>query len=125
MAVILLVEDDPRLLTLLAGVLRRQGYTVQAAEDGLGAIQQLDPVQGAAAPALVLLDMQLPRVDGLGVLQHLAARGLSVPVVAMSVSPEALTRAQAAGAQATLRKPFALTELVEVVRGCLARTSGG
>ncbi len=112
---ILLVEDQPSLRGLTADLLRDEGYRVVEARDGVEAIQVLDRQQPATRFSLILLDVMLPVVDGLGVLDHLTALGASPPVVAMSASPSRLAAAQAAGAQATIPKPFDLDELLDVV----------
>lgn len=79
---ILIVEDDPASRELLAEVLREAGYSVVEAGDGAEAIALLDRQR----PDLVILDIQMPKVDGFQVLQHLR-KNLSLPlprVVAMT-----------------------------------------
>jgi len=72
----------------------------------------------------VILDMNLPRVDGLGVLQHLAQLGTSIPVVAMSAVVSNLVAAQARGARDAVLKPFELERFLEVVaRNCVDTAS--
>jgi DNA-binding response OmpR family regulator len=63
----------------------------------------------------VLLDVMLPRLDGVQVLRSLAEQRSAPPVVAMSASPQHLHAAIAAGAEATLSKPFELNELLDIV----------
>jgi CheY-like chemotaxis protein len=108
---ILVVEDEPLVRELLVDCLQAAGYLVQEAVDGAEAIDLL----GQRSPDLILLDMMLPQVDGLGVLRHLAARGAPSPVVAMSASPTALTTAREAGVATTLGKPFELDRLLALV----------
>src|SRR5918912_3817289 len=103
---ILLVDDEPPVRELAADVLRDEGYAVLEAENGLEAvrcIEQFRPPHGDLC--LVLLDMMLPVLDGLGVLQHLTAHRDGLPVVAMSASAQHLAQAEAAGARAILAKP--------------------
>src|SRR5918997_768476 len=97
---ILVVEDEPAVRELVADFLRDEGYTVEEVHDGAEAIRRLDSHRRDADHlCAVLLDMMLPRVDGVGVLRHLATVGAEVPVVAMSASREHLTVALSAGAK--------------------------
>jgi two-component system response regulator MprA len=113
---ILVVEDDSAVRDLVASCLAIEGYTVEEAQDGAEAIQALDQQRRPVDPLLlVLLDMMLPEVDGLEVLRHWAGAGAPVPVVAMSANHTLLSAAMAAGAQATLAKPFDIEQLVAVV----------
>ena len=117
---VLLVEDEPPVRELLADVLRSEGYRVEEARDGAEAIRALDHyLSGSDHLCVVLLDMMLPQVDGIGVLRHLVERGVFVPVVAMSASREHLAAAVEAGAQITVAKPFDLDGLLSVIeRNC-------
>jgi DNA-binding response OmpR family regulator len=113
---VLVVEDDPGIRELVRLALHEAGFRVEEARDGGEAIRAID---GHRLPpdrlCLVLLDLMLPKVDGLAVLNHLAAQGAKVPVVAMSASREKLQAAAEAGAQEILPKPFDLDKLLEVV----------
>ena len=64
---------------------------------------------------MVVMDMMLPGLDGLGVLGHVGALGVDLPVVAMSASRRQLAAAMGAGARAVLYKPFDLKDLLDVV----------
>jgi two-component system chemotaxis response regulator CheY len=113
---VLVVEDSPSLRELLGDILRDAGYTVLEAQDGLEAVQLVDGViRPAPPPCVMLLDLMLPRLDGLGVLRHLHEHQDDVPVVAMSASGHHLRAAAAEGAAAILPKPFAVERVVEVV----------
>jgi two-component system response regulator MprA len=110
---VLVVEDEPAVRALVADLLRDEGYQVEEARDGAEAIQRLESHQRRAGHlCAVLLDMMLPRVDGMSVLRHLAAVGDEVPIVAMSASREHLAAAVAAGARAAVPKPFDLDWLL-------------
>jgi CheY-like chemotaxis protein len=103
-------------------VLIDQGYRVVEACDGMQAIQALDGQLPATGFSLVLLDMMLPGVDGLGVLDHLTTQSAVPPVVAMSARPDRLAAARSAGAHATIHKPFDLDDLLKTVaRNCTPR----
>ena len=117
---VLLVEDEPPVRELVAELLREEGYEVREARDGAEAIRALDDcLLPSGRACLILLDMMLPRVDGVGVLRHLAERGTHVPVVAMSASRKQLAVAEAAGVDSVVPKPFDLDDLLAVVeRNC-------
>lgn len=112
---ILVVEDTSSLRELLVFVLQQEGYIVEAVADGAAAIRVLDHYRATRGLSLVLLDMVLPEVDGLDVLQHLSVLGRYVPVVTLSASSIGRAEAAAAGARATLAKPFQLDELLDVI----------
>jgi CheY-like chemotaxis protein len=113
---ILVVEDQPPLRGLLREALEAAGYEVVEAWHGAQAIEAIDRSQPPARGlCLILLDLFLPYVDGLGVLQHLAARRIFVPVVAVSAHPDLLEEAAASGAKDTLAKPFDVDELLATV----------
>jgi CheY-like chemotaxis protein len=112
----LVVEDEEPIRELVADTLWHEGYSILEARDGQQAIHLLDEViLPTAAPCVVVLDMMMPRLSGVDVLDHLKERGAKLPVVAMSASPMHLAAAQAAGSKATLAKPFDLDQLVAVV----------
>ena len=119
---ILIVEDDATIRRLLAEMLQAEGYPVAQAEDGAQAACLLENRQPHPEQfCLVLLDMMLPKLDGLGVLQRLASLGSYVPVVAMSANHELLAAAAEAGAQDVVAKPFDITGVLDVVeRNCRA-----
>ena len=115
---ILVVEDEPSVRELAVDVLRDQGYDVVEAQNGMEAIRALEQRDPAASElSLILLDMMLPGIDGLRVLDHVRALGACLPVVAMSASRRLLATALATGAQAALYKPFDLNDLVGTVAG--------
>jgi len=108
---ILVVDDDPSILDMVAQVLDFEGYPVQTAADGAAA---LDAV-AAARPSLVLLDMRMPVLDGWGFAQALRARGVQLPIVVMTAAQDARRWAKEIGAAGYLAKPFELLELLAVV----------
>jgi DNA-binding response OmpR family regulator len=113
---VLVVEDEPYLSDLLATALSDQGYEVLKARDGLQAIRTLDEQRAnQSGPCLVLLDMMLPQVDGMGVLRHITDHGHQEAVVAISASDGHLAAAADAGAYETIPKPFELEQLLAVV----------
>lgn len=120
---ILIVDDDPMICDLLVERFSAAGYDVDCRGDGgevIAAIWAFDP-------DLLIIDSVLPHTPGAEVVRRLRAAeaGRRLPVVMMSGAqgsrPE-LT-AMRAGADAFVRKPFALNELVEAVHGLLAATA--
>jgi len=111
---ILLVEDDADIREVVELVLSSHGYEVTTLADGEQAVARLE--QGPR-PALVLLDLMLPRISGEDVLK--AIRGqpslADVPVVIVSGDSDAQQRVRALAAEGLLRKPVELDELLEVV----------
>ena len=118
--VVLLVEDDSLIRSLVGEALRDDGYEVIEAPDGGAAIAALrDHRPPPDALCLVVLDMMLPVADGVDVLRALADLGGYVPVLAMSADRGQLRRATEAGADATLPKPFDFDRLLAVAeRNC-------
>jgi CheY-like chemotaxis protein len=118
--VVLLVEDEPCLREMVSEFLQLEGYHVVEARDVKQAVQILNErLPPPEYLCMVLLDMMMPRLNGMDVLHHLADLGEHVPVVAMSANRELLAEAAAARAKATLPKPFDLDRLAQVVaRNC-------
>jgi DNA-binding response OmpR family regulator len=115
---VLLVEDDLALSDVVAFTLRRAGYEVVAAYDGLAALESY----AAAAPDLLLLDLNLPRLDGLGVCRRVRAES-DVPIIILSVrgEDEAVVRGLEMGADDYMVKPFSPTQLVARIRAVMRR----
>ena len=110
--VILVVEDDPLTQDLLQDVLTEEGYAVMLAADGATALAALETV----VPDLVTLDMQLPGIDGVQILELMRQRDTlcDVNVVIISGMDPLPDRARDL-AQAIVQKPFALDSLLAVV----------
>jgi two-component system, chemotaxis family, chemotaxis protein CheY len=110
-APILVVDDDPALLDVVAETLRDEGFPVATAEDGATALRKVeqDP------PSLVLLDMRMPRVDGWEFARRLGEKGIELPIVVMTAAADAAGWAAEIGADGYLAKPFGIGELIEAV----------
>ena len=117
---VLLVEDTPDIAVWLATALRQTGLSVSHAADGRAALQALEPGHGLN---LVLLDLQLPAVDGLTVLETLRQRGDDVPVLVLTARASVPDRVLGLhlGADDYLTKPFDLAELEARIQALLRR----
>jgi len=116
---LLVVDDDLELLGLIAYALRQAGYLVIEAKDGPAALSIFDREQ----PDLVILDVNLPRIDGLEVLRRLRAAGHRTPVMLLTVraGEEDQVRGLDQGADDYLTKPFSPRTLLARVRALLRR----
>ncbi|MCD7100036.1 ATP-binding protein [Stenotrophomonas sp. MMGLT7] len=114
---VLLVEDDPTIAEVIAGLLRMHGHTVHHAAHGLAALAETT----ATRFDLALLDLDLPGLDGLALARQLRALGQDMPLIAVTArtDAEAEPQARAAGFDGFLRKPVTgrmLAEAMALVR---------
>ena len=116
---ILLVDDDPTLVEGLSYSLKREGYEVAVAADGLRALECVREEQ----PDLVILDIMLPQLDGFEVCRILRAAGSKVPILMLTAKTEEVDKVVGLelGADDYLTKPFGLRELVARIRALLRR----
>jgi DNA-binding response OmpR family regulator len=108
---ILVMEDDPSVRSLLDILLESEGYEVVTASDGLAGLRQAT----AHRPALVLLDVMMPDLDGMQVLHELRADPalVDVPVIAVTGQVEAVDQlATVLGDASVFVKPFGVAELL-------------
>lgn len=114
---ILLVDDDPEILDATGQVLRDWGYAVEEARDGAAALERVQQ----KAPDLMLIDLMMPVMDGSTLIGKLREKRLAegVPIAIFSADREAGTKGEELKADATLRKPFELDELQELVERLL------
>jgi two-component system response regulator MprA len=118
---VLVAEDDRSVRESLTRALKLEGYEVDAVSDGEQALAAYE----AAPPAVVVLDVMMPNVDGLTVCRRLRARGSTVPILMLTARHEVSDRVSGldAGADDYVVKPFALDELSARLRALLRRTS--
>jgi two-component system alkaline phosphatase synthesis response regulator PhoP len=116
---ILLVEDEPGLVITLTDRLTREGYTVDASADGESALERA----AAGAFDLVLLDVMLPRMNGLDVLRELRRRGVETPVIVLTARGQVVDKVVGLklGADDYVTKPFEMMELLARVEAKLRR----
>lgn len=119
---VLLAEDDPMIGDSLRKGLRAEGFTVDWVQDGRGAERALE----TADYAMVLLDLGLPKKDGLAVLRDWRRDGLAVPVLILTARDAVPDRVRGldSGADDYLVKPFDLAELLARMRALLRRRAG-
>jgi two-component system, OmpR family, alkaline phosphatase synthesis response regulator PhoP len=116
---ILTVDDDDRIRRLVQFNLQRAGYRVSTAGDGVEALDQI----GQERPDLVLLDINMPRMDGIEVLRRLRAdpETAALPVILLTAKAqdEDILEGKRSGADYYLTKPFSPVELLSVIREAL------
>ncbi len=118
MTKVLLAEDDPAIADPLARALRREGYDVDVCADGESALEQ-----ALLQPDLLVLDLGLPKMDGLEVCRRLRQEGSSVPVLVLTARADEVDTVVGldAGADDYVTKPFRLAELLARARALLRR----
>ena len=110
---ILVVEDDPITRDGVAEVLHEEGYAVAVAADGHEGIAQFS----AFHPHLVITDLQMPRVTGLGVIAHVHKVAPATPIILFTaeLTLDAKRKAQALGLAGYLNKPFEFTDMLDQI----------
>jgi CheY-like chemotaxis protein len=115
MAHLVIAEDAPHMLRLLEMTLRKKGHEWTAAVNGNAALEAIR----SRKPDLAILDIMLPGLDGLQILQALKTdpETAAIPVIMLTAEGHAVTRQQAeeGGAAAFINKPFSPTGLLEVI----------
>ena len=108
---ILVIDDDPAILSTVSDILQYEGYAVATATNGVEALRYIERVH----PALILLDMRMPVLDGGGFARALRERGITLPIVVMTAAQDARRWAQEIGATGYLAKPFELADLLDTI----------
>jgi two-component system response regulator ResD len=119
---VLVVDDEPTVREVVQHYLEREGYRVQVAADGPGALALVD----AGPPDLVVLDLMLPGVDGLDVCRQVRSMG-ATPIIMLTAKGHESDRIVGLelGADDYVVKPFSPRELVARVRSVLRRSGSG
>jgi two-component system OmpR family response regulator len=119
---VLVVEDDPTIASFVSAGLREAGFAVDRAADGEEGLQMASTTGYDAA----VIDVMLPRLDGLALIDSLRARGARTPVLILSArrSVDDRVRGLQAGGDDYLTKPFAFAELLARVHALIRRATG-
>jgi two-component system, OmpR family, response regulator TrcR len=118
---VLLVDDEPALTNLVKMALHYEGWTVEVAHNGREAVTKFDEV----GPDVLVLDIMLPDVDGLQILQQIREADAYTPTLFLTARDSVMDRVTGltAGADDYMTKPFSLEELVARLRGLLRRSN--
>jgi len=118
---ILVVEDDPKIASFVAGGLRQHGFAADAAADGDEALG----LTATTAYDAAVVDVMLPRLDGLSLVRRLRAAGNALPVLFLSARGRVGDRIDGlqAGGDDYLTKPFAFSELLARVQALIRRAT--
>ena len=119
---VLIVEDDPTIADFVSGGLAEAGYAVDIAPDGERGV---DMAVGASYDAAIV-DIMLPRLDGLALIDRIRARGIRIPVLILSArrSVDDRVKGLQAGGDDYLTKPFAFAELLARLQALIRRSTG-
>ncbi len=119
---LLIVDDEPNILLSLEFLMKREGYQVHLARDGVEALEAI----AALRPDLVLLDVMMPRKTGFEVCQEVRAnealKSTRILMLTAKGRDTDIAKGLALGADAYMTKPFSTKELVEKVRQMLQST---
>lgn len=119
---ILVIEDEPKVASFIRRALEEENYAVDVAADGQSGLDLAKSVNYD----LIILDLMLPQLPGIAVLQHIRAARIHTPLLILTARAELDQRVRGldAGADDYLTKPFAIEELLARVRALLRRISG-
>jgi len=119
---IVVIEDDPAILSGLEATLRAESYDVLSAGDGEDGYRLVRDRQ----PDLVILDLMLPRMNGYEICGQIRRQGLATPILMLTAQDQETSRVQGfeAGADDYVTKPFSVRELLGRVRAILRRSEG-
>ena len=123
MARILIAEDEADIATGLRDNLEFEGYQVFVAEDGEAALEAVNQHN----PDLVLLDLMMPKIDGLEVCKRIREAGFTIPILMVTAKSQEIdiVRGLEVGADDYITKPFSIREVLARVKAALRRTTAG
>jgi len=121
MSSVLVIDDDPAICLVVQQVLQRRGFEVSTAGDGQSGLQRFAELN----PDLVIVDILMPGKEGIATILEMREAQPDARILAMTgggsfAANEVLRIAELVGADNSLKKPFAPTELVATVERCLA-----
>ena len=121
MSSVLVIDDDPAICLVIQQVLQRRGFEVSTAGDGQSGLQRFAELN----PDLVIVDILMPGKEGIATILEMREAQPDARILAMTgggsfAANEVLRIAELVGADNSLKKPFAPTELVATVERCLA-----
>jgi CheY-like chemotaxis protein len=121
---VLVVDDSPSVRRVVGSMLRANGWSVQVARDGIEALETI----GRQAPAAVLLDIEMPRMDGYELMAAVRSqpqfRSLPLIVLTSRAATKHQQRALQLGADAYIVKPYQDEELLQTIDDLVARNGG-
>jgi two-component system OmpR family response regulator len=120
---VLVVDDEPNIVDVISMALRFEGFEVESAANGTDAIAAV----AARKPAVIVLDVMLPDIDGFEVARRLAGARTGVPIVFLTArdATEDIVHGLTVGGDDYVTKPFSLEELVARIRTVLRRSGHG
>jgi twitching motility two-component system response regulator PilG len=125
---VMVIDDSPTVRKILEVALRREGMEVVSYSDGIEALRAVTTRPGDHLPDLVFLDIELPRMNGFEIAQHLRSKPQwdHTAIVMLSRRDGVIDRIKArfAGTQAYLTKPFKTQTILETVQNCVAGGKG-
>lgn len=113
---ILVVDDEAHIRTTVKMVLTKAGYDVVEAEDGEKGMQAIKSNDNPLMVDMILCDMQMPKIDGVGAIAHFRSQFPSVPVVVMTGHPDIKGATMKQGVKDYLVKPIEKDKLLAVVQ---------
>jgi two-component system chemotaxis response regulator CheY len=115
---ILVVDDSETIRQRVTGALEQAGFATATAQDGIDGLLRIQEEK----PAMVILDVNMPRMNGLDMLDNIDVKNSGIPVLLLTteVQPSLMARAKKAGARGWMVKPVNVDQLVETVRKVIA-----
>lgn len=110
---VLICDDEPQLREMIASWLSGLGFSVTEATDGAECLQMLSQVR----PDVIVLDLNMPKVNGINVLRKISDQNLSIPVIILSgaSSKPSMSELERLGQSNFMNKPFAMSQLVSKI----------